>query len=410
MFSRLSVALLKANMRQLSDVVHSIHNGFTPKPHVEIVRETMDFDSLNLSIGKGTIAGIMGSHSAAQEEKPHQMKLIMEEGRAVLFMKRLSTETIWHPVDGGMKLLRHSRWVWPMQIYTRQIAPATDELLSQLTRTMGLLDKENTGDDHDSMMDSWTFNLNCMERPTNRRISPTWKRFLDTFNITKEMGLLATPPSKEIRRLHALKAVGPLPPRIETVLPGMRDAMTGVAEDEVAVARETELKRISEDQQNVSKISFSVGENPDTQMGGKRGRTAVKEMELVVGKLYSFITADARGWSLGKCTKLEGEQPDSFEIRWMGASGDKIETGKITGLLQGEGKNKHPWCQDVDFSNLLPIDIKLNSNDKMTPFLVSKIEEAIRLYIMREKLEETNAKKQKVKSGKEKKAGAQSSK
>jgi hypothetical protein len=387
----------------LSDVVHSIHNGFTPKPHVEVIRETMDFDALNLSIGKGTIAGIMGSHSAAQEEKPHQMKLIMEEGRAVLYMKRLSTETVWNPVDRGMKLLRHSRWVWPMEIYTRQIAPATEELLTQLKRTMGLLDKENTGADHDSMLASWMHNLNIMERPTLRRVSPTWKRFLQEFNISKEMGLLATPPSKETRRLHALKGIGPLPARIETVLPGMRDAMTGVAEDEVALARESELKRISEQQDNVARISFSVGENPDTQMGGKRGRTAVREMEILVGHMYAFITDDPRGWSLGKCTKLEGTQTDSFEIQWMGARGDKIETGKIVELVQWEGKKKTPWIQEVSFGHLLPIDVQLSSVQKMTPFLCSKIEEAIRLYNLREKLEQSNAKKQKTKSGKKKK-------
>jgi hypothetical protein len=365
MFSRLSVALLKANMRQLADIVHSIRRGYTPSPHVEVVRSTMNFDALGTTIGKGTIAGIMGSHSAAQEEKPHQMKFIMEEGRAVLYMKRLSTETVWYPVDRGIKLLRHSRWVWPMQMYTRQIEPATDEMLTQLTRTMGLLDKENTGEDHEAMIKSWMHNLDVMKNPSDVKISLTWKRFLQTFNITEETGLRATPPSKEVRRLHALKDVGPLGSRINTMLPEMRDAMTGLAVDEVASARESELKRKSAEQESVAKISFTVEANPSTQMGGKRGRTAVKEMELLVGNIYAFITDDSRGWSLGKCLKLTGENPDTFEIQWVGARGDKIETGKIVGLIEPGSKKKKPWIQDVEFGHLLPIQVQLNSLVKM---------------------------------------------
>jgi hypothetical protein len=397
MFSRFSVALLKANMRQLADIVKSIRAGYTPSPHVEVVRCTLNFDALGTTIGKGTIAGIMGSHSAAQEEKPHQMKFIMEEGRAVLYMKRLSTEKVWYPVDRGIKVLRHSRWVWPMQMYTRLIEPANDEMLTQLTRTMGLLDRENTGEDHDAMLKSWVHNLDVMRNPSDVKISLTWKRFLETFNITEEMGLRATPPSKEARRLHALKGVGPFGSRVNTMLPEIRDAMTGLAVDEVAVARESELKRKSAEQESVAKISFTVEANPSTQMGGKRGRTAVKEMELLVGNIYAFITDDLRGWSLGKCLKITGANPDTFEIQWVGARGDKIETGKIVGLIEPGNKKKKPWIQDVEFGHLLPIQIQLNSLGKMTPFLVSKIEEEMRLINLKVKLEETNVKKRKTK-------------
>jgi hypothetical protein len=404
MFSRLSVALLKANMRQLSDVVTSIRMGFTPSPHVEVIRNTMDFDALNLTIGKGTISGIMGSHSAAQEEKPHQMKIIMEEGRAVLYMKRLSTEKVWHPLDRGIKLLRHSRWEWPMEINTRHIVPATEELLSQLTRTMGLLDRENTGQDHGSMMVSWKHNLFFMENPVEVRVSRTWQLFLETFTITREMGILATPPSKEVRRLNALRDKGPLPARLDTMLPSIRDGMTGIPEDEVSAARASELERVRKDKQNLTSIEFTVAPNPNTQMGGKRGLKQVHEMAMVVGTLYAIIVEDARGWGIGKCTKLVGVEPDTFEMQWMGARQDKLESGKIVALVQKVNKKNTPWVQEIGYCHLLGVDIKLNSQGKLTPFYVSKVEEGVRLYILREELEAANAKRLKTKSDKKLKA------
>ena len=40
---------------------------------------------------------------------------------------------------------------------------------------------------------------------------------------------------------------------------------------------------------------------------------------MVVGSLYAIILEDARGWGIGKCTKLKGEETECFKIQWMGA-------------------------------------------------------------------------------------------
>ena len=155
MFSRFSTAMKNAVIKMLTDLVDTIKRGYSPTPHVDIIRACVDFDSLLKPIGKRAFGGTSGPLSAEQEEKPHQMRIKMVEGRARLFMKRLSTDVLWNPVE-GIGMMYHNRWQWPGVIKTKQMNPSAQESITQWTDTMYLLqDCFGCGEDGPEMIRQW---------------------------------------------------------------------------------------------------------------------------------------------------------------------------------------------------------------------------------------------------------------
>ena len=150
MFSRFSVAMRYADIRLVEDLLDLIKGSYHPRPHVEELRETLDFDTLLHVVAKGRYPGIVGRQGAPQSEKPHCFRIKMFDGRATLHMKFLSTDKGFYP-SKGVKLLWSQRWDWPMEIMNKQHNPLPNATIDNYHTTLLLLEDECRGPDSEAM-------------------------------------------------------------------------------------------------------------------------------------------------------------------------------------------------------------------------------------------------------------------
>ena len=167
MFSRLSLGFRQHDTRSVTDLFKIIAKSYTSSPHVESVQHTMDFDQHKNTIGYGVLRGIQGEVDASQEEKPHQIKVILVEGRATLYWRALAKpqrkKTIagtkaaldhaWQPAE-GIDILQ--QFNWPDHLQTKVVDPISQVLLDKLVLTQEAVLKRHEYDmDIAEVRDSW---------------------------------------------------------------------------------------------------------------------------------------------------------------------------------------------------------------------------------------------------------------
>jgi hypothetical protein len=158
-------------IRTLEELKHIIGGSYQKcPPQVFEIWDTMDFDEVVKDIGSGTTAGIQGSHNAPQEEKPHQFKIALEDGRAQLWWKPLSTSKVWTKLEKSPLV---ADAYFPAMVPTVQRKPVDPRHVNDLSIVAEKL-KETYGEDYansygeDTILDSWNYVIDKYTNPEKK--------------------------------------------------------------------------------------------------------------------------------------------------------------------------------------------------------------------------------------------------
>jgi hypothetical protein len=161
-----------------------------------MMNRCIDFDQFKSTMGYGAIKGIQGEISAPQEEKPHQFRIKLIDGRATMHYRLLAAPLKggkygplavepWQPKE-GVDMLKNV-W-WPSSVDTKANIFATRLEQEQLAMTMEKVCAfHETDPDVDVVRASWENMLTWLAGTPQASPSSTWVEFCVAFNLTDHM-------------------------------------------------------------------------------------------------------------------------------------------------------------------------------------------------------------------------------
>jgi hypothetical protein len=384
MFSRLSMGLRQQDTRSVTDLYTIIGKSYTPNPLVQSVEDTMDFDQYKHSIGYGVLGGIQGEVDAAQEEKPHQIKVILVEGRATLYWRALAKnqrkkiiagtkaemDHAWQPAE-GIDILR--QFDWPDHLTTKTVAPISQDLLDKLVITQeAVLKRHELDTDIEDVKDSWIRMLEWIADPPRSANSKTWLEFQNVFNIIPSHIRKTRDPTVNLTRISKLTL---------TELDEERENMAGVGAPEADIAGELAATKAGAAKKNAAlngDVTIEVAQHPQDAMGHGSRKKRVRELELTIKGYYIGITTTTPNWC---CFRLLERLPeDKLKVWWFGNR--TVDHRGSLWALRDRNEGTKNTIQVIKLKTVAAINIKWNAKNTLSEATRRQAEEAAATYIL----------------------------
>jgi hypothetical protein len=323
----------------------------------------IDFDQFKATMGYGPIKGIQGEICAPQEEKPHQFRFKLIEGRATMHYRLLAAPLKdgkygplpveqWQPKD-GVDILKNV-W-WPNSVDTKDNVFASRVEQEQLAMTMERVCAfHETDKDVSTVRASWENMLEWLADTPQAAPSATWIKFCEIFNLEDHRKITHDAQPQYIHRYVSTLSLQ----QQENV----REGKTGVPPPDADIAGERqavmEARSKAEDDLKSGKREVEVAKHPQDAVGKNAYRARLKTITFEVGKLIAVLTDEQPLWSICKIIQILPD--DMLRVHYWGNE----TVDHVGGIFPLKDKNDgYKYTKvNVELKMIIAVVIVLNKN------------------------------------------------